>query len=83
MALTTICHRRGTHRVSSPDETRERIWPWLKPFGITRVANVTGLDCIGIPVVAVYRPNSRSLSVAQGKGVNAGQRPGLRGDGVD
>lgn len=58
----------GTHRVSSPDETRARVWPLLKPLGITRVANITGLDCIGIPVVAVYRPNSRSLSVAQGKG---------------
>jgi ribosomal protein S12 methylthiotransferase accessory factor len=32
------------------------------------VANVTGLDHIGIPVVAVYRPNARSLSVSQGKG---------------
>lgn len=40
----------------------------MRPLGITRVANVTGLDHVGIPVVAVYRPNSRSLSVAQGKG---------------
>ena len=38
--------------------------------GITRVANVTGLDVIGIPVVAVYRPNSRSLAVFQGKGLD-------------
>jgi YcaO-like protein with predicted kinase domain len=68
MTTTSIRHRRGTHRVSSPEETRARIWPWLTPFGITRVANVTGLDRIGIPVVAVYRPNARSLSVAQGKG---------------
>src|SRR5215467_3082672 len=39
-------------------------------FGITRVANVTGLDCIGIPVVMVCRPNARSLSVSQGKGID-------------
>jgi ribosomal protein S12 methylthiotransferase accessory factor len=38
-------------------------------MGITRVANVTGLDHIGIPVVMVCRPNSRSLAVSQGKGL--------------
>jgi ribosomal protein S12 methylthiotransferase accessory factor len=37
--------------------------------GITRVANVTGLDRIGIPVVMVVRPVSRTLSVSQGKGL--------------
>lgn len=39
-------------------------------MGITRIANVTGLDRIGIPVVMVPRPNSRCLSVAQGKGLD-------------
>jgi len=39
-------------------------------MGITRVANVTGLDRIGIPVVMVCRPNARSLAVSQGKGVD-------------
>ena len=38
-------------------------------MGITRIANVTGLDTIGIPVVMVCRPNSRSVSVSQGKGL--------------
>jgi YcaO-like protein with predicted kinase domain len=38
--------------------------------GITRVANVTGLDDVGVPVVTVTRPNSRSLAVAQGKGLD-------------
>lgn len=61
-------HTSGTHRTATPEETRARVWPLLRPLGITRVANITGLDHIGIPVVAVYRPNSRSLSVAQGKG---------------
>ena len=37
-------------------------------MGITRIANITGLDRIGIPVVLACRPNSRSLSVSQGKG---------------
>jgi ribosomal protein S12 methylthiotransferase accessory factor YcaO len=35
---------------------------------ITRLANVTGLDTLGILVVMSVRPNSRSLSVSQGKG---------------
>lgn len=52
-----------------PDATVERLRPLLPLFGITRVANVTGLDHLGIPVVVVCRPNSRSLSVAQGKGL--------------
>jgi YcaO-like protein with predicted kinase domain len=66
--MTSKRHTNGTHRTVSPEETRARIWPLLRPLGITRVANITGLDHVGIPVVAVYRPNSRSLSVAQGKG---------------
>lgn len=39
-------------------------------MGITRLANVTGLDNIGIPVVMACRPNSRSLAVSQGKGLD-------------
>jgi ribosomal protein S12 methylthiotransferase accessory factor len=39
-------------------------------MGITRIANVTGLDRIGIPVVTVCRPNSRNIAVSQGKGLD-------------
>ena len=60
----------GTHRVMSPEETLERVRPFLRAIGVTRVANVTGLDRIGIPVVMVCRPNSRALSVSQGKGLD-------------
>jgi len=59
----------GTHRCRSAGETVERILRLAPALGITRVANVTGLDSIGIPVVTVCRPNARSLSVTQGKGV--------------
>lgn len=52
-----------------PEVTVERLTPLLPAFGITRVANVTGLDTVGIPVVQVCRPNARSLSVSQGKGL--------------
>jgi YcaO-like protein with predicted kinase domain len=62
--------RLGTHRVIPPSETLARLQPHLAELGITRVANVTELDEIGIPVVLAIRPNARSLSVAQGKGVD-------------
>jgi ribosomal protein S12 methylthiotransferase accessory factor len=42
----------------------------MAPLQITRLANVTGLDTIGIPVVLAVRPNARSLAVSQGKGVD-------------
>ncbi|HUF87927.1 MAG TPA: YcaO-like family protein [Thermohalobaculum sp.] len=59
-----------THRAADPQETLDRVGPHLLRMGITRVANVTGLDRIGIPVVMVCRPNSRSVAVAQGKGLS-------------
>src|SRR5438270_2654827 len=61
--------RSGTHRTISPEATLSRVRPLMPVMGITRIANVTGLDSIGIPVVMVCRPNSRSLAVSQGKGL--------------
>jgi len=58
----------STHRLVPPEQTLARVRPFLPVMGITRVANVTGLDTVGIPVVMVCRPNSRSVSVSQGKG---------------
>jgi YcaO-like protein with predicted kinase domain len=60
---------KGTHRLISPEKTLERVCRLAPVMGITRIANVTGLDIIGIPVVMVCRPNSRSISVSQGKGL--------------
>lgn len=62
-------HMAGSHRQVEPAQTIARVRPLLPAIGITRVANVTGLDTIGIPVVMVCRPNARSLSVSQGKGL--------------
>ncbi|WP_027663946.1 YcaO-like family protein [Rhizobium leguminosarum] len=53
----------------SPRETLSRVEPFLAGFGITRVARHTGLDDIGIPVWCAYAPNSRSIVIAQGKGL--------------
>lgn len=52
------------------EQTLTRIRPLMTFAGITRVADVTGLDTIGVPVVMVVRPNARSLSVSQGKGLS-------------
>ncbi|WHZ29305.1 MAG: YcaO-like protein [Nitrospira sp.] len=60
---------KGTQRTIPPAITVRKIMPLTKKFGITRIANVTGLDWLGLPVVMVCRPNSRSLSVSQGKGL--------------
>ncbi len=59
----------GTHRLISPSETLNNVNPLLSAMGITRVANVTGLDRIGVPVIMVTRPNARSIAVSQGKGL--------------
>jgi YcaO-like protein with predicted kinase domain len=67
---TPKAFRNGTHRWVAPAETLARARRVVEPLGITRVANVTGLDCIGIPVVMVCRPNARSLAVSQGKGLD-------------
>lgn len=67
---TVKTYTRGTHRTVPPAETLARLKPLLSRMGITRLANVTGLDTIGIPVVMSVRPLSRSLSVSQGKGLD-------------
>jgi ribosomal protein S12 methylthiotransferase accessory factor len=63
----------GTHRVATPADTLARIRPFAAAMGITRIGNITGLDRIGIPVAVAVRPNSRSVSVAQGKGLDLEQ----------
>lgn len=62
-------YRRDTHRVVDPAATLARVRRVAPVMGITRLANVTGLDTLGIPVVMSVRPNSRSLAVSQGKGL--------------
>lgn len=61
----------GTFRAVSPEQTLVKIEPLLwKHFGITRVANITGLDHIGIPTYIAIRPQAKLLTTAQGKGLN-------------
>lgn len=62
--------RGGTDRLVAPEETLARVSKLMPAMGITRLANVTGLDRIGIPVAVACRPNSRALSLSQGKGLS-------------
>ena len=64
-------YRGGTHRSRRPEETLNAFLPLAETLGITRLANVTGLDTIGIPVFMACRPLSRSIAVSQGKGLTA------------
>ena len=60
--------RLGTHRTCAPEDTWERIAPLLPRAGVTRIADLTRLDRLGIPVYQAVRPASRNLAVSQGKG---------------
>lgn len=67
--LVPQTHVSGVHRTVDPATTLARVKPLFAEIGLTRVANVTGLDIVGIPVVSVCRPNARSNAVCQGKGL--------------
>lgn len=57
-------------RALTADETIARVLAHKDILGITRVANLTGLDRIGVPVVMVCRPNARSSAVFNGKEID-------------
>lgn len=69
----------GTHRIQSPEQTWKQIAPLAPLIGVTRVANITGLDKIGIPVTISIRPGAYTLSTSSGKGLSllAAQVSGL------
>lgn len=57
-------------RVRSAADTVSIVKKAFGTVGITRLARITHLDCIGIPTWAAIRPNALSLAVSQGKGVS-------------
>ncbi|MGO8101717.1 YcaO-like family protein [Rhizobium leguminosarum] len=57
-------------RAVTPAQTLAAIRPHLREFGITRVGLLTALDVVNIPVAFATRPNSHTLSVFQGKGID-------------
>ncbi len=59
-----------TQRAVPPEETLARVRAKLPAAGITRVADITSLDRIGIPVFSSIRPTAQdgAISVYNGKG---------------
>ncbi|MDW8478332.1 YcaO-like family protein [Streptomyces scabiei] len=58
----------GTLRARPPEQTWQMVKGHLSDYGITRLARLTGLDGIGLPVWTAIRPASLTLSTSQGKG---------------
>ena len=67
--VSAIVHRTGTYRTATVEETWERVRPLLPRFAITRVADVTRLDEIGLPAHVTYRPVGRTIAVSIGIGL--------------
>lgn len=63
-------YKDDTHRALPPEETLSRIDSKMPAAGITRVADITNLDRIGIPVFSSIRPMAENgaISVYNGKG---------------
>jgi ribosomal protein S12 methylthiotransferase accessory factor len=63
-------YKKDTHRAVPPEETLSRIESKMATAGITRVADITDLDRIGIPVFSSIRPTADdgAISVYNGKG---------------
>lgn len=62
---------RGTYRLLSPEATLARVTPLLEACGITRCADVTQLDRLGIPVYCAIRPEATVQQISNGKGLTA------------
>ena len=58
----------GLRTVDSAD-LRARLHPSLSAYGITRVANITGFDLIGLPVHIAAKPQGATLASGSGKGL--------------
>lgn len=63
------------HRAVDPSTTLKRVEPLLTKAGITRVADITELDRIGIPVFSSIRPGAKegAISIYNGKGASREQ----------
>lgn len=62
-------YNHGTQRARDPAETLDRIRPFFGQAGITRIADVTFLDTVGIPTTLALRPNAPTMACASGKGL--------------
>ncbi len=65
-----IKYLEGTQRVLDPETTLARTTKLLPTIGVTRIANITDLDRVGIPVFSAIRPSAAAgaISIYSGKG---------------
>ncbi|GAA3171225.1 YcaO-like family protein [Nonomuraea salmonea] len=68
----------GTDRARDPAATLTMARRAARAVGVTRVADITRLDTVGIPTFQAIRPASRTLAVSQGKGVTPPTWPDCR-----
>ena len=64
-----------THRAIDPDNTIKNVESKLRIAGVTRIAEITHLDRIGIPVYSAIRPAAAegAVSIYAGKGATKSQ----------
>ena len=64
-----------THKSISPSKTIENVEGKLKTAGVTRIAEITHLDRVGIPVYSAIRPSAAegAVSIYAGKGATKTQ----------
>jgi len=64
-----------THRAIAPEDTIKKVESKLRTAGVTRVAEITHLDRIGIPVYSAIRPSAAegAVSIYAGKGATKPQ----------
>jgi putative methanogenesis marker protein 1 len=62
----------GTQRVFDPETTLANTTKLLPKIGVTRIANITDLDRVGIPVFSAIRPSAAAgaISIYSGKGIS-------------
>ncbi|KAB2948083.1 MAG: YcaO-like family protein [Candidatus Methanoperedens nitroreducens] len=65
-----IKYLEGTQRVFDPETTLANTMKLLPKIGVTRIANITDLDRVGIPVFSAIRPSAAAgaISIYSGKG---------------
>ena len=66
----SLSYIEGTQRVYEESTTLENTKEQIKKIGVTRIADITNLDRIGIPIFSVIRPSAAkgAISIYSGKG---------------
>lgn len=68
-----MAHEPLSRHPARDDHSLNRLLPSCRRFGITRLADITGLDRIGLPVVQAIRPAALSEVTALGRGASLAQ----------